>query len=196
MQLKRKHFGMAAVLLVIVFLIAGDVTIRRGFSARDKPTSLERMVARTARSMAVPGTAKNMRNPIPYSEEVLREARAHWADHCAFCHANDGSGSTEVGRNLYPKAPDVRKSQTQRMTDGELYYTIENGIRLTGMPAWGNGTENDEDSWKLVYFIRHLPEMTPQEEQLSALAIDENSKTIAPTPRCLWFLVHSWNSSQ
>jgi len=53
-------------------------------------------------------------------------------------------GITEIGRNLYPMAPDVRLPQTQNLTDGELYYTIHNGIRLTGMPAWGTD-ENDED---------------------------------------------------
>ena len=81
-----------------------------------------------------------------------------------FCHANNGSGNTEIGQNLYPKAPDLRLPQTQSLTDGELYYTIHNGIRLTGMPAWG--TEgNDDDSWKLVLFIRHPPQLTSEEER-------------------------------
>ena len=96
----------------------------------------------------------------------MEEARSHWADHCAYCHANDGSGDAEVGRNLYPPAPDMRQPKTQARTDGELYYTIENGIRLSGMPAWGNGGFNDEDTWKLVYFIRHLPRMTAQEVEV------------------------------
>lgn len=54
--------------------------------------------------------------------------------------------------------------QTQNLTDGELYDTIHNGIRLTGMPAWGIA-EKDDDSWKLVLFIRHLPQLTPEEEE-------------------------------
>lgn len=106
----------------------------------------------------------------PTPDQILEEARSHWADHCAYCHANDGSGDTEVGHNLYPPTPDMRLPTTQAMSDGELYYTIENGIRLSGMPAWGNGSWNDEHSWKLVYFIRHLPEMTSQEvEQMKKL---------------------------
>ncbi len=72
--------------------------------------------------------------------------------------------NTEIGQNLYPKAPDMRLAQTQNLTDGELYYTIHNGIRLTGMPAWGT-EEKDDDSWKLVLFIRHLPQLTPAEER-------------------------------
>ena len=96
----------------------------------------------------------------PNTPANLARARAHFADHCAICHANNGSGNTDIGRNLYPKAPDMRLPQTQNLTDGELYYTIHNGIRLTGMPAWGSA-EKDEDSWELVLFIHNLPQLTP-----------------------------------
>jgi len=96
----------------------------------------------------------------------MEEARAHWADHCFSCHANDGSGDTTLGKHLYPPAPDMRLPATQQLTDGELFYIIQNGIRLTGMPAWGSGSSKDEeDSWKLVHFIRHLPEMTVEEKK-------------------------------
>jgi len=151
-----------------VVLLVGGVgfrMIRRGFSARDNPSWIETFVARSARSMAVPSAAKQVGNPITNTPEHLAEARAHWADHCAVCHANNGSGNTTIGQNLYPKAPDMRLAASQKMTDGELYYTIQNGIRLSGMPAWGQTGANDEDSWKLVLFIRHLPQITPQEER-------------------------------
>lgn len=140
------------------------VTYRaHGFSSRAEPSVIEEWTARAARGLAVPGNAKRLKNPVPYSDQALEDARAHWADHCSFCHSNDGSGTSEVGRNLYPKAPDMRAARTQALSDGELYYTIKNGVRLTGMPAWGEAGDQDEDSWKLVYFIRHLPKMTPQE---------------------------------
>jgi hypothetical protein len=139
--------------------------VRRGFSARDSPSWEETVVARTTRRTAVPAKAKRMRNATPNTPENLAEARAHWADHCALCHANDGGGNTEIGRNLYPKVPDMRLPATQNLTDGDLYYMINNGIRLSGMPAWGQAGENDQDSWKLVHFIRHLPKITPEEER-------------------------------
>jgi hypothetical protein len=67
---------------------------------------------------------------------------------------------------MYPPAPDMRKPSTQRMTDGELFFIIQNGIRLTGMPAWGTGSSNDDEaSWKLVRFIRHLPQLTLDERK-------------------------------
>ena len=142
----------------------GFATIRRGFSARDSPSFVETYVAKTARRLSVPASERNATNPFASSPEVLAEMRAHFADHCAICHGNDGSGKTQIGQNLYPKAPDMRLPRTQNLTDGELYYTIHNGIRLTGMPAWGTD-EKDEDSWKLVLFIRHLPQLTRAEER-------------------------------
>jgi mono/diheme cytochrome c family protein len=154
-------------LILVLFAVAaslyGAALIRRGFSAREKPSTFEETVARAARDMARPSTAKNEKNPFPPTQDILEEARRHFADHCATCHANDGSGQTEIGRNLYPKPPDMRLSKTQELTDGQLYYIIHNGVRLTGMPAWGESHE-DDDSWKLVLFVRHLPRLTDEEK--------------------------------
>lgn len=140
----------------------GWITVRRGFSARDNPSAIEAYVAKTAHKLSIPASERDAKNPFAPTPEVLSEARSHFADHCATCHGNDGNGKTEIGQNLYPKSPDLRQSETQNLTDGQIYYIIHNGIRLTGMPAWGRPGK-DDDSWKLVLFIRHLPQMTPQE---------------------------------
>jgi mono/diheme cytochrome c family protein len=154
-------FGVA-ILVGIALAVLAARTINRGFSARDEPSAVEAMTARTVRRLAVPRRSRSLANPVYPSEQVFADARAHFADHCAVCHANDGSGNTIIGRNLYPKAPDMRLDPTQSFTDGELYAIIQDGIRLTGMPAWGKeGDENDEDSWKLVHLIRHLKDLTP-----------------------------------
>ena len=66
-----------------------------------------------------------------------------------------------MGRGLYPKAPDMRRPATQHLTDGELFYIIENGVKLTEMPAWGTGTaESATASWTLAQFIRRLPQLS------------------------------------
>ena len=155
------------VVLTVVLVVAGAAIwfiLGRGFSAREEPTSVEAWVARRVRRLATPRSARDAQNPMPATPETLTEARAHFADHCAACHGNDGSGETEIGQGLYPKPPDMRQAETQSLSDGELFYIIHNGIRLTGMPAWGTGAAaEDEDSWKLVHFIRRLPNITPQE---------------------------------
>lgn len=154
--------------LALVSLVAGAVwgvfLVRQGFSTREAPSSLEVWIARGLRRASVPSQARALRNPVMPSEEKLASARAHWADHCASCHANNGSGDTPVGRNLFPKPPDMRAGSTQAQSDGELYYVIKNGVRLTGMPAWGEPGDEDLESWALVAFIRHLPNLSPEEE--------------------------------
>lgn len=161
----RSKIGLVIILVIGVgAAIAVALLLQHGFSARDQPTAIEAFVARRLRHLAVPRSARQAKNPVPATPEVLVEARAHFADHCALCHGNDGSGQTEIGKNLYPKAPDMRQSDTQSLSDGELFYIIHNGIRLTGMPAWGESTpEEDQDSWKLVHFIRHLSKISPEE---------------------------------
>jgi len=164
---KHGFFLAGALTVIVIAVIAGGVYVMlaRGFSARENPSALEQWMARRARAMAAPADAKARTNPVSNSPEVLAEARAHWADHCAGCHANNGSGDTEMGKRMYPPAPDMRQADTQQMTDGELFFIIQNGIRMTGMPAWGGGSGHDEeDSWKLVRFIRHLPQVTAEEE--------------------------------
>jgi len=178
---KPGWFAGGAVAGVLLAAAGGLVFLKtraNGFSARAKPSALEEYLAEAARSAAIPAGAKEKSNPVPNSREVLAEARAHWADHCALCHSNDGSGETDMGRQMYPPAPDMRKEHTQRLTDGELFYIIENGIRLSGMPAWGDGKEeHSQDSWKLVHFIHHLPALSPEEiremEKLNPKSPDE-----------------------
>jgi mono/diheme cytochrome c family protein len=154
---------------IVVLGIAGAVflvsdALRRGISARQRPGLVETFLSRQMRHWATPRAMRAARNPIAASPEVLAEGRAHFADHCASCHGNDGKGQTEMGRAMFPPAPDMTKLATQSLSDGELFSIIANGIRMTGMPAWGDGSEESRrGTWHLVHFIRHLPSITPAE---------------------------------
>jgi mono/diheme cytochrome c family protein len=169
MAQKLVWFLAGAITLALMVAAAGLIFLKtraNGFSARAQPSLVERLAARQARFMAVPDGVRERTNPIADSAEMLAEARAHWAHHCAACHSNNGSGDAEMAKHMYPPAPDMRQADTQNLTDGELFYIIQNGIRLTGMPSWGSGTSHDEqDSWKLVRFIRHLPKLAAEEER-------------------------------
>ena len=158
--------AMAATVVVVVLYVRTT-----GLSALAQPYAVETRIARAVRRFGVPRAIKEQRNPIPVSADVIAAGRSHFADHCASCHGNDGSGNTEMGRNLFPKAPDMRQAATQSLTDGELFWIIEHGIRFTGMPGWSTGTEEGEDaSWHLVHFIRHLPDLTQAElEEMEGL---------------------------
>lgn len=158
-------FLMALVLLIGLLVAAAVSLTHNGLSARARPSALETAIAAVMRKMAMPSSARDAKNPVSNTPDVQRDARLHFADHCAICHGNDGSGETAMGHGLYPKPPDLRGAQTRERTDGEIFWIIENGVRLTGMPAFGGGGEhgNSQDSWKLVHFIRHLPSLTAEE---------------------------------
>jgi mono/diheme cytochrome c family protein len=152
---------------VLILFLAGAAyaawaVLNHSFSAREKPSRTEVWLARHARRIATPADAKSLHNPYPATEENLAAARQHFVGHCASCHALNGTGDTVFGRNMYPKAADLRDHETQKLTDGELYYVVSNGVRFTGMPAFG-GEDSPEEIWKLVLFIRHLPQLTSEE---------------------------------
>src|SRR5437879_8561061 len=177
--------GRLILLIVIVILAAAGwlatQILHGGLSARATPTRLETAVSRRVRHLAIPSGARETPNLLPSSAEVTREGMLHFADHCAICHGNDGSGDTLFGNGLYPKPPDLRRPATQGLSDGELYWIIENGVRFTGMPAFSAhvassagaqeidrsavtkeiarspGAQNDDaqSSWNLARFIRH-----------------------------------------
>jgi cbb3-type cytochrome c oxidase subunit III len=151
MKSRTWWFGLGILIVTLVAILTMALS-RHAFSARKRPSALEASIARRLRRFSIPSAATHQSNPYHSTPELLKEARHHFADHCANCHANDGSGNTELGQKMYPQAPDMRLAATQQLTDGELYYIIHNGIRWTGMPAWG-GSGEDDDSWKLLVFI-------------------------------------------
>jgi cytochrome c553 len=170
--------SIAGLVVLVALTAALFLFVRRGFSTRSDPSAPEAWIAGNLREWSIPSAYKDMRNPVDCSAPVQNEAEAHWADHCATCHANDGTGDSMLGKTMYPRPPDMRRAATQNQSDGELYYTIKNGVRLSGMPAFGKPGDTDADSWKLICFVRHLPRLTPEE-------VDEMKKLNPKTPEDL-----------
>jgi predicted CXXCH cytochrome family protein len=161
------------VVITVVLAIAAALLIWRGFRATAEPSRLEISVARLARHWSVPASAILQKNPLRPTAENLQQGRDLFLARCAGCHGHDAAGITPVGRSLYPRATDLRSSETQALTDGELRYIIDNGVQLTGMPAWNDPQETASGAnWKLVLFIRSLRPLTPQEasQQTAAAA--------------------------
>jgi mono/diheme cytochrome c family protein len=168
--MKGKVIVLVSVLALVGVAGVAWLEAQHGFSAREQPSAVEAMAARAMRAISMPASAMKMTSPKPIDEAALSDALMHWADHCAICHASNGSGDTPIGRGLYPKPPDMRTDITQAKTDGELFFIIENGIRLTGMPAWGTEKRHGDESWALVAFIRQLPKLKKEQlEQVEAM---------------------------
>ena len=161
--MRRLVVWTAVIALVLVASLA--TMVGRGITAAGhRPLPFEERLARATWRFLVPREVRRTSNPVAATPDVLKDAQAHWADHCALCHDNDGSGDTPVGRRIYPRVPDLRSARMQALTDGELFYAIEHGIPWTAMPGWTTNTREGElQSWALVRFIRHLPSITPAE---------------------------------
>jgi mono/diheme cytochrome c family protein len=157
----------AGVVLALLIAIVGGVIYLRvtGLQGHGTPGAVETRFAGLARGLAIPGEARARTNPLTGSEDAFWSGLEHYAKYCTPCHANDGSGlKTAYGQGLFPKPPDLR--EIQDASDGELFYIIENGIRFTGMPAFGTGKADpagERQVWQLVTFLRRLPKLTKDE---------------------------------
>jgi predicted CXXCH cytochrome family protein len=156
-MLALKPFLAALLIIGLLGLLGLAVMIHQGFRANATPSQAEAVLARSVRDLAIPRHQKHLLNPFKADDSAIQQGHELFLNRCAVCHGFDGSAKTEVGLNLYPKAPDLRRPTTQDLTDGELHYIIENGVRLTGMPALGEvHQQSSDDSWKLVAFVRSL----------------------------------------
>lgn len=183
--------------LSIIGALCAYLIVRRGFRASSSPSPLEATVAREVRNLAIPSEERRQKNPVAGDDDALIQGREHYLRECAICHGVDGSGKTQVGVNLYPRVPDLRANATQNLTDGELHYIIENGVQLTGMPAWGNMHRSSGDqSWELVLYLRSLPPLTHKDIlQASKLMAEAHYTGSASCRKCHEQIYDRWKKT-
>jgi mono/diheme cytochrome c family protein len=166
---------MAGVIAGLLLLgLAAAVVVLSGLfnvSAIAPPSAIEKRLAEVALDRSVARRAPKGPNPFAASPGGLQGGIAHYKEMCVFCHGAPGVDASEAGEGLNPPAPDLSLAKVQKRTDGELFWILQNGIRMTGMPAFGP-THKDEEIWKIVAFLRHLPKLTPEEEK--ALRLEEH----------------------
>jgi mono/diheme cytochrome c family protein len=129
-----------------------------GCTADKRPSQGETSLANATKDVTIPLQAGKMNNPLPETDEVVSQGQEIFLGSCAQCHGPDARGDTNVGRNMYPPAMDLTSAHVQHWNDAELFWIIQNGVRLTGMPAWKSSI-SDNDTWKLARFIHHLPHL-------------------------------------
>jgi predicted CXXCH cytochrome family protein len=172
--MKVSRILLIACLCLIAAGVAAALLIKlRGFRASSIPTAVEVGVARSLRNVSIPSDERKRTNPFTNDDNVVEQGREHFMSRCATCHGVDGRATTSVGANEYPRVPDLHSGLTQRMSDGEIHYIIQNGVQLTGMPAMqGTHSESDSESWKLVSFIRSFRSPTQQNATLQKSVMD------------------------
>jgi mono/diheme cytochrome c family protein len=140
--------------LAVMVAIVGFTQIK--LDALQEPGHLETVFATRAKHLLVRWSS---RDGIPTAPTDLQasaeEGDTLYGTECAACHGLDGHTPTDAGRWMYPRAADLTSSAVQEYSDRELFWIVKNGIRLSGMPAFGR-VESDEHIWNLVHYVRTL----------------------------------------
>ena len=122
-----------------------------------KPGSVENKVMTDIKQKVTIG-GKDDQNPVPDTEENINAGKEHFGHHCQICHGLDGQNTgVPFAQQMSPPVADLKSKDVQDYTDGQLHWIIVNGINPSGMPAW-KGILEDDEMWKVVRYIRHLPE--------------------------------------
>lgn len=151
-----------AVVLLVAAAIAVVLTGAFDMSAAKPPGGFEKAVGHAALNHSVSRRAPKAANPLS-GPDVVRAGLAHYREMCVFCHGAPGLDASEAGDGLNPPAPDLTLPGVQARTDGELFWIVQQGVRMTGMPAFGP-THKDPEIWKIVAFLRHLPQISKDEQ--------------------------------
>ncbi|MBV8669457.1 MAG: cytochrome c [Candidatus Eremiobacteraeota bacterium] len=159
-----KSFFLGVLAVVAVFLVIGYVGVITGTlipaNADGTPGKLERWAARQSLKATIAREAPSGAAPIPANDETLNAGIKIYGDNCIVCHgAADGRSST-VGFGLYQKAPLLGKHGVEDDPEGEIYWKVDHGIRLTGMPAFGH-TLSDTQVWQVAVFLKHMDSLPP-----------------------------------
>jgi len=169
--------------VVLVALGAAAVVYTGSFntSATIPPSPMEKRIATLALDKSVAKRAPARTNPLPATPETLREGLREYRGHCLVCHGAPGVDPGAIGQGLNPGAPDLSLPRVQARTDGQLFWITREGIRMTGMPAFGL-TQDEDEIWHMVAFLRHLPELSDEEvAQLKGRGREERPEPPEPS---------------
>ena len=136
------------------------------FSASTPPGRLEQRLATFALNRSIARHAPKARSPLADSPDAVAAGLALFRTHCVVCHGAPGVDPSEGGASLNPPAPGLTLPRIQARPDGELFWIISRGVRMTGMPAFGP-SRSEKEIWQLVAALRRLPRAG--EEERSAL---------------------------
>jgi mono/diheme cytochrome c family protein len=161
----RRVVIVGASVLVVATVIAFTAVTQFTLSALPEPGPIEIALATRVKHYLVHRSSRESIPPTPAAQETsTKEGERLFGTECGACHGNSGHNPTDAGRWMYPRAADLTSRESQSYSDEEVFWIIKNGIRLSGMPAFGK-VESDEHIWDLVFFVRTLPKIPPQSKQ-------------------------------
>lgn len=165
-----KKFLLAVVVVLLVVGAAAAFVVQTGrlpLAATTPPDVVDR-VAMTAKFKAVQRGGDGLRVTLPADAASVARGREHYVENCLPCHGAPGVKPAEFAEGMNPRPPDI-DGPLQVYSDAQLFWVIKNGLRATGMPAFGVN-HKDEEIAAIAAFVRRTPHLTPEERQALAAA--------------------------
>ena len=160
------RFFIALIVVLLVGLIGGLSIVLSGafnVAATDPDSAMTEWMLHTTMRRSVAMRSSGIVAPKSFTEAQARDGFGEFSAMCAGCHGAPGRMRSAVGKGLRPRAPDLAQA-ARNWDSGSLFWIVKNGIKMTGMPAFGP-THDDQTIWNVVAFVTRLPDMTPAQYQ-------------------------------
>ncbi len=153
---------------VLTAVVAGYIFMSLGLmpaNADAEPGSLETWIAKKSLRAALNRVVLPKTNPLPANEANLKAGIKLYTENCLVCHgASDGQASN-IARGLFQKAPQFAKHGVEDDAEEKIYWLIQHGLRMTGMPSYGAAlTENQ--IWQITMFLKNMDALPPQADKV------------------------------
>lgn len=143
--------------LLLIFVYSGWYNV----SAMNEESGMMKWVLTTTQNNSIESRSKDISVPDLNDSSLIAEGFEHYNEMCVSCHGAPGMEETELSKGLNPPAPYL-VDEAEEINPQELFWITKNGIKMTGMPAWGR-THSDEKIWAIVAFMKTLPNMTAED---------------------------------
>lgn len=165
-------FGIVVAAAVPIFVSSTGMF---NMNATEKPSTVEEIIGKTAWEKSLHRRAPQATNPFQNDSTALDSGMDHFKENCLPCHGIPGVEPSEIAKGLNPHAPELKHRGLEEWSDGELFYLVKNGIRMTGMPALGP-THTDQEIWTIVYFLRHIENLSADQKRELQKATEEEEE--------------------
>lgn len=168
-----KNILLSIMVTAVVIIIAGLIFIFSGVynvSAMEPDHGIIKWVLETTSDRSVDARAKDIKVPNLENPKMIEEGLSHYKEMCESCHRAPGKDESELARGLNPDAPDLVKFG-YRIPAEKLFWVTKNGIKMTGMPAWGK-THSDDKIWAIVAAVKKLNTISP--EKYDSVKVEED----------------------
>jgi mono/diheme cytochrome c family protein len=158
-----KGFAVGVFSTLVAFVVGAYLFVSLGLmpaNADAPPPALEKWAARKSLHATIERQATTAPNPVPLNDANLVAGIKLYAVNCAVCHGAADGAASNIAKGLYQRAPQLMKHDVTDDDEGETYWKIFHGIRLTGMPSY-RATLSETQMWQITLFLKHMNELSP-----------------------------------